>query len=42
MPAAIQLAQQLVKKLAEVRKEGKAITYLRPDAKSQVTLEYEE
>ena len=41
MPAAIQLAQQLVKKLAEVRKEGKAITYLRPDAKSQVTLEYE-
>ncbi len=42
MPAAIQLAQQLVKKLAEVRKEGKAITYLRPDAKSQVTLEYED
>ena len=42
MPAAIQLAQQLVKKLADVRKEGTAVTYLRPDAKSQVTLEYED
>ena len=41
MPAAIQFAQQLVKKLAEIRKEGKIMTYLRPDAKSQVTLEYE-
>ncbi len=40
MPAAIQFAQQLVKKLAEIRKEGKIMTYLRPDAKSQVTLEY--
>jgi len=42
MPAAIQFAQQLVKKLAEIRKEGKIMTYLRPDAKSQVTLEYED
>ncbi|NTW68915.1 MAG: methionine adenosyltransferase [Chlorobiaceae bacterium] len=41
MPAAIQFAQQLVKTLAEIRKEGKIMTYLRPDAKSQVTLEYE-
>jgi S-adenosylmethionine synthetase len=41
MPAAIQFAQQLVKVLAEIRKEGKMMTYLRPDAKSQVTLEYE-
>ena len=41
MPAAIQFAQQLVTKLAEIRKEGKIMTYLRPDAKSQVTLEYE-
>jgi S-adenosylmethionine synthetase len=40
MPAAIQFAQQLVKKLAEIRKEGKIMTYLRPDSKSQVTLEY--
>ena len=41
MPAAIQFAQQLVKKLAEIRKEGKIMSYLRPDAKSQVTLEYD-
>jgi S-adenosylmethionine synthetase len=40
MPAALQFAQQLVKKLADIRKEGKIMTYLRPDAKSQVTLEY--
>ena len=40
MPAAIQFAQQLVKLLADIRKEGKMMTYLRPDAKSQVTLEY--
>ena len=41
MPAAIQFAHKLVKKLAEIRKEGTTMTYLRPDAKSQVTLEYE-
>ncbi|HWR01154.1 MAG TPA: methionine adenosyltransferase [Chlorobaculum sp.] len=41
MPAAIQFAQQLVKVLADIRKEGKIMTYLRPDSKSQVTLEYE-
>ncbi|UWX56959.1 methionine adenosyltransferase [Chlorobaculum sp. MV4-Y] len=41
MPAAIQYAQELVRKLAEIRKEGKIMTYLRPDAKSQVTLEYD-
>ncbi len=40
MPAAIQFAQGLMKKLADIRKEGKMMTYLRPDAKSQVTLEY--
>lgn len=40
MPAAIQYAHALVKKLADIRKEGKIMTYLRPDAKSQVTLEY--
>jgi S-adenosylmethionine synthetase len=40
MPAAIQFAQQLVKVLADIRKEGRIMTYLRPDAKSQVTLEY--
>ncbi len=40
MPAAIQFAQRLMKKLADIRKEGKIMTYLRPDSKSQVTLEY--
>jgi len=40
MPAAIQYAQRLVKLLADIRKEGKIMTYLRPDSKSQVTLEY--
>ena len=42
MPAAIQYAQELVRLLAEIRKEGKIMTYLRPDSKSQVTLEYDE
>jgi len=40
MPAAIQYAHKLVKLLADIRKEGKEMTYLRPDSKSQVTLEY--
>src|SRR6266702_3402178 len=41
MPAAITLAHRLVKKQAEVRKKGK-LPWLRPDAKSQVTLRYED
>ena len=40
MPAAITLAHRLVKRQAEVRKKGK-LAWLRPDAKSQVTLRYE-
>ena len=40
MPAAIQYAHALVKKMADIRKAGKIMTYLRPDSKSQVTLEY--
>ena len=40
MPAAITLAHRLVKKQAQVRKSGK-LKWLRPDAKSQVTLRYE-
>jgi S-adenosylmethionine synthetase len=40
MPAAITLAHRLVKRQAEVRKRGK-LDWLRPDAKSQVTLRYE-
>src|SRR6201995_5499203 len=41
MPAAITLAHRLVKKQADVRKKGK-LPWLRPDAKSQVTLRYED
>jgi S-adenosylmethionine synthetase len=40
MPAPIMYAHQLVKKLADVRKGGK-VNFLRPDSKSQVTVEYE-
>jgi S-adenosylmethionine synthetase len=41
MPAAISLAHKLTHKLSEVRKSGK-LPYLRPDGKSQVTIEYDE
>jgi len=41
MPAPIYYAHQLVKKLSEIRKKGRIMTYLRPDAKSQITFEYE-
>jgi len=41
MPAAIQLAHRLVEKQAQVRKAGE-LSFLRPDAKSQVTLVYED
>lgn len=40
MPATLDLAHLIVRTLAEIRKEGKVMTYLRPDAKSQVTIEY--
>lgn len=42
MPVAHYLATLIVKSLAEIRKEGKIMRYLRPDAKSQVTVEYNE
>jgi S-adenosylmethionine synthetase len=40
MPLALDLAHNLLLELASIRKEGKQMKYLRPDAKSQVTLEY--
>ncbi|MBK6346671.1 MAG: methionine adenosyltransferase [Bacteroidales bacterium] len=42
MPMPIELAHILLQKLAEIRKEGKVMTYLRPDSKSQVTIEYDD
>ena len=41
MPLTLDLAHTLVYTLARIRKEGKEMTYLRPDAKSQVTMEYD-
>lgn len=40
MPATLDLAHLIVRTLADIRKEGKEMTYLRPDSKSQVTVEY--
>ena len=42
MPVSLELAHRLVYELAQIRKEGKEMTYLRPDAKSQVTIEFSE
>ena len=42
MPLTLDMAHTLVYTLARIRKEGKQMTYLRPDAKSQVTIEYDE
>ena len=42
MPLSIELAQRLLKELAAVRHEGKQMKYLRPDSKSQVTIEYDD
>ena len=40
MPLALDLSHRLLWVLSQIRKEGKVMTYLRPDAKSQVTIEY--
>lgn len=42
MPLALDLAHKLLEELAAIRRENKEITYLRPDAKSQVTIEYDD
>jgi S-adenosylmethionine synthetase len=42
MPLALELSHILLEELAEIRRENKEMTYLRPDSKSQVTLEYNE
>ena len=41
MPLPLALAHELLSVLAEIRREGKEMTYLRPDSKSQVTIEYD-
>ena len=40
MPVSLDLAHLIMRTLADIRKEGKLMTYLRPDSKSQVTVQY--
>ena len=40
MPLALHLAHSILRELADIRRENREITYLRPDSKSQVTIEY--
>ena len=40
LPVSPALAHRIMQVLADIRREGKTMTYLRPDAKSQVTVEY--
>ena len=40
MPVSLDLAHLIMRTLADIRKEGQVMTYLRPDAKSQVTIQY--
>jgi S-adenosylmethionine synthetase len=42
MPMSIELAHIFLQELAEIRREGKQMKYLRPDSKSQVTMEYDD
>ena len=42
MPLSLDLAHRILQVLADIRREGKQMTYLRPDAKSQVTIEYDD
>ena len=40
MPPALDLSHRILIELAEIRRQGKEMAYLRPDSKSQVTIEY--
>jgi S-adenosylmethionine synthetase len=42
MPLALTLAHELLREMAAIRREGKVMKYLRPDSKSQVTIEYDD
>ena len=42
MPLALELSHRLLRELADIRKKGEEMTYLRPDSKSQVTIEYDD
>ena len=42
MPASLMLSHYILRELAAIRKEGRQMTYLRPDSKSQVTVEYDD
>ncbi len=42
MPLPLELSHRLLRALADIRREGKEMTYLRPDSKSQVTVEYDD
>lgn len=42
MPLTLSLSHALLRELADIRREGRDMTYLRPDSKSQVTVEYDE
>ena len=42
MPLSLDLSHRILQVLAEIRREGNEMTYLRPDAKSQVTIEYDD
>ena len=42
MPLSLDLAHNILRVLADIRREGEVMTYLRPDAKSQVTIEYDD
>lgn len=42
MPLSLDLSHRILQVLADIRREGKQMTYLRPDSKSQVTIEYDD